>query len=40
MFTGVEEVEAQLGERGIVNVFGDRIGEQLAEELGESSVSW
>ena len=39
MFTSVEEVEAQLGEGGIVDIFRDRVGEQLAEELGEGSVS-
>jgi hypothetical protein len=39
MFTGVKEVEAQLSERGIINIFGDGIREQLAEELGEGGVS-
>ena len=40
MFTSVKEVETQLGEGGIVNIFRDGIREQLAEELGEGSVSW
>jgi hypothetical protein len=39
MFTSVEKVEAQFGERGIVDIFGDRVGIQLAEELGEGGVS-
>jgi hypothetical protein len=31
VFTSVEEIEAQFGERGIVDIFSNRVGVELAE---------
>ena len=39
MFASVEQVEAQLGKGGIVDIFSDRVRVKLAEELGEGGVT-